>query len=48
MVRFKPDSRACTAFISPFVTFQYIRMQFGLANAAFISPFVTFQYIRIS
>ena len=32
-VRIKPGSRACTAFISPFGTFQYIRMPFGLANA---------------
>ena len=32
-VRIKPGSRACTAFISPFGTFQYIRMSFGLANA---------------
>ena len=26
-------SRACTAFIRPFGTFQYIRMPFGLAKA---------------
>ena len=32
-VRIEPGSRACTAFISPFGTFQYIRMPFGLANA---------------
>ena len=32
-VRIKPGSRACTAFISPFGTFQYIQMPFGLANA---------------
>ena len=32
-VRFKPGSRACTAFISPFGMFQYICMPFGLANA---------------
>ena len=32
-VRINPGSRACTAFISPFGTFQYIRMPFGLANA---------------
>ena len=32
-VRIEPSSRACTAFISPFGTFQYIRMPFGLANA---------------
>ena len=31
-VKIKPGSHACTAFISPFGTFQYIRMQFGLAN----------------
>ena len=30
-VRIEPGSRAC--FISPFGTFQYIRMPFGLANA---------------
>ena len=29
-VRIKPGSRA--AFISPFITFKYIRMPFGLAN----------------
>ena len=29
----KPGSRVCTAFISPFGTFQYIRIPFGLANA---------------
>ena len=27
------ESRACTAFISPLRTFQYIRMPFGLVNA---------------
>ena len=32
-VRIKPGSHACTAFISLFGSFQYIRMQFGLANA---------------
>ena len=32
-VRIEPPSRACTAFISLFGTFQYIRMPFGLANA---------------
>ena len=32
-VRIKPGSRVCTVFISPFGTFQYIRMLFGLANA---------------
>ena len=32
-VRMEPGSRSCTAFISPFSTFQYIRMPFGLANA---------------
>ena len=31
-MRIKPESRACTAFISPFGPFQYIRMPFGLAN----------------
>ena len=31
-VRIEPGSRACTAFISLFGTFQYIRMPFGLAN----------------
>ena len=31
-VRIKTGSRACTAFISPFGMFQYIRMPFGLAN----------------
>ena len=33
MVRIEPGSRACTAFIFPFGTFQYIRMPFELANA---------------
>ena len=32
-MRIEPGSRACTAFISPFGTFQYIHMCFGLANA---------------
>ena len=32
-VRIKLGSHACTAFISPFGTFQYIRMPFRLANA---------------
>ena len=32
-VRIEPGSYACTAFISPFGTFQYIRMPFWLANA---------------
>ena len=32
-VRIEPGSRACTAFISLFGTFQYIRMPFGLATA---------------
>ena len=32
-VRIEPDSQACTAFISPFGTFQYIHMPFRLANA---------------
>ena len=31
-LRIEPGSRACTAFISPFGTFQYIWMPFGLAN----------------
>ena len=31
-VRIEPCSQACTAFISPFGTFQYIQMPFGLAN----------------
>ena len=31
-VRIEPGSRACTAFISPSGTFQYIHMSFGLAN----------------
>ena len=32
-VRIEPGSQACTAFISPFDTFQYIHMPFELANA---------------
>ena len=32
-VRIQPESRVCPAFISPFGTFQYKRMPFGLANA---------------
>ena len=32
-VRIEPGSRACAAFISPFGSFQYIRMPFGLVNA---------------
>ena len=32
-VRIEPGSQACTAFISPFGTFQCIRMLFGLSNA---------------
>ena len=32
-VRIEPGSLACTAFISPFGTFQYIRMPFGLTKA---------------
>ena len=32
-VRIEPGSRTCTAFISPFGTFQYIKMLFGLAYA---------------
>ena len=28
----EPDSRDCTAFISPFSTFHYIRIPFGLCN----------------
>ena len=31
-VRNEPGSRVCTAFISPFCTFQYIWMPFRLAN----------------
>ena len=31
-VRIEPGSRACTAFISPFGTFHYIHMPFGVAN----------------
>ena len=31
-MRIELGSRACTAFISPFGTFQYIHMPFGLAN----------------
>ena len=31
-VRIKPGSQAFTAFFSPFGTFQYIRMPFGIAN----------------
>ena len=30
VVRIKPESRACTAFISPFQTFQYIWMPFAV------------------
>ena len=32
-VRIEPGSRACTAFISPFGTFQFIQIPFGLAKA---------------
>ena len=32
-VRIEPGSRACTEIISLFITFQYMRMLFGLANA---------------
>ena len=32
-VRIEPGSQACAAFISPFGTFQYIHMLFGLANS---------------
>ena len=32
-VRIKPGSQECTAFISPFGTFQYICMPFGFASA---------------
>ena len=32
VVRIEPGSRACTALISLFSKFQYIRMPFGLAN----------------
>ena len=31
-VRIMPGNRACTVFISPFGTFQFMRMPFGLAN----------------
>ena len=31
--RIEPGSRACTAVISPFGMFQYVRMLFGLAIA---------------
>ena len=31
-VRIEPSSGVCTALISPFGTFQYIHMLFGLAN----------------
>ena len=36
MVRIKPGSQACTVLFSPFGTFQYLRMPFGLANAGSI------------
>ena len=32
-VRIEPESRACPVFISPFGTFQFIRMPFELVNA---------------
>ena len=32
-MRIEPGSCSCTEFISPFDTFQYIWMPFGLANA---------------
>ena len=32
-VRIEPGKCACTAFISPYGTFQYVRMPFGLAKA---------------
>ena len=32
-VRIEPGSRVCTAFISPFGTFLYIQMAFGIAKA---------------
>ena len=31
-VRIEPESQVCTAFISPFGAFQYIRLLFGLTN----------------
>ena len=35
-VRIEPGNRPCTAFISPFGTFQFIRMPFGLANTGIV------------
>jgi len=32
-IQIEEESRDCTAFISPFGTFRYIRMPFGLSNA---------------
>ena len=32
-IQIEEGSRDCTAFISPFATFRYIRMPFGLSNA---------------
>ena len=32
-IQIEEESRDCTAFISPFGTFHYIRMPFGLSNA---------------
>ena len=32
-IQIEEGSRDCTAFISPFSTFRYIRMPFGLLNA---------------
>ena len=32
-IQIEEGSRDCTAFISPFSTFRYIRMPFGLSNA---------------
>ena len=32
-IQIEEGSRDCTAFISPFGTFRYIRMPFGLSNA---------------
>ena len=42
-VRIEPGSRACTAFISPFGTFQYISMPFGLANAGSVYSRMTWR-----
>ena len=44
-VRIEPGSHASTAFISPFGTFQYICMPFGLANTG--SVFYRMLYVAI-